>query len=79
MFELFHKKVKPKVFYIEYTVKRTGSTYQILESGYSLEDIQEKIEEKDGQIMIKSNLYINLEELLNKYTTEKVSLDILKK
>lgn len=80
MINLFRKQLKPKVFCIRYRAINTGQTHWWIVGGYTLEEVIEKAEkEHGGKIDISEFLETDLEELANEFTTEKVTLDNLKK
>lgn len=76
---LFEKKIKPSVYYISYEIIKTGAGKQYLTHGYCLEDVIQKIEDEEGS-PIKMIDYLNddLEEIIQNYTEESISLKQLK-
>lgn len=79
MFNLHRKQIKPKVYWIQFTVNKDYKGYNTIRSGYSLEEVKDEIEKENGSVSIVDYLEQDLEELLNKYSEEKILLDNLKK
>lgn len=81
-FRLFKKEVGPQVFMVSF-INRKGANMFRLTSGYTLQEVIEEIQKKEGfleteTIQVKMYLNADLQDLVDKYSKEKIQLDKMK-
>lgn len=80
MFKLFRKELKPKVYAFVFRTKK-GAEKLVVSDGYSFDEAYDNIDESKEGIEGRPLFWvdIDIEEYANKYSQEKMSMNIIKK